>query len=40
MCRIATSVRVEGELDKLSVEEAGFQNCVSVPGGAPGKVSD
>ena len=22
------------------MEEAGFQNCVSVPGGAPGKVSD
>ncbi|EXB75185.1 hypothetical protein L484_025964 [Morus notabilis] len=31
---------VEGELDKLSVEEAGLRNCVSVPGGAPGKVSD
>ncbi|KAL1320666.1 hypothetical protein HN51_065347 [Arachis hypogaea] len=30
---------VEGEIDKLSLEEAGFQNCVSVPGGAPGKVS-
>ncbi|XP_062111118.1 twinkle homolog protein, chloroplastic/mitochondrial-like isoform X2 [Humulus lupulus] len=30
---------VEGELDKLSVEEAGFPNCVSVPGGAPGKIS-
>ncbi|XP_059439706.1 primase homolog protein isoform X2 [Corylus avellana] len=30
---------VEGELDKLSLEEAGFRNCVSVPGGAPGKVS-
>ncbi|KAF4402590.1 hypothetical protein CsatB_019772 [Cannabis sativa] len=30
---------VEGELDKLSVEEAGFYNCVSVPGGAPGKIS-
>ncbi|KAL6332314.1 hypothetical protein AAG906_004878 [Vitis piasezkii] len=30
---------VEGELDKLSVEEAGFCNCVSVPGGAPQKVS-
>ncbi|GMN24949.1 hypothetical protein TIFTF001_049179 [Ficus carica] len=28
---------VERKLDKLSVEEAGFQNCVSVPGGAPGK---
>ena len=22
------------------MEEAGFLNCVSVPGGAPGKVSD
>lgn len=26
---------VEGEIDKLSVEEAGFTNCVSVPDGAP-----
>lgn len=26
-------------MDKLSLEEAGFRNCVSVPGGAPGKVS-
>ena len=32
--------KVEGEMDKLSVEEAGFGNCVSVPGGAPGKVSN
>ncbi|KAL5731539.1 DNA helicase [Ranunculus cassubicifolius] len=30
---------VEGEMDKLSMEEAGFLNCVSVPGGAPCKVS-
>lgn len=30
---------VEGEIDKLSLEEAGFQNCVSVPVGAPRKVS-
>ncbi|KAF9667149.1 hypothetical protein SADUNF_Sadunf16G0303100 [Salix dunnii] len=30
---------VEGEIDKLSVEEAGFCNCVSVPGGAPQMVS-
>ncbi|KAL3612878.1 hypothetical protein D5086_003898 [Populus alba] len=30
---------VEGEIDKLSVEEAGFRNCVSVPGGAPQIVS-
>ncbi|WCJ24367.1 nucleic acid binding nucleic acid binding [Euphorbia peplus] len=26
---------VEGEIDKLSVEEAGFRNCASVPNGAP-----
>ncbi|KAB1222891.1 hypothetical protein CJ030_MR2G013619 [Morella rubra] len=32
--------QVEGEIDKLSLEEAGLCNCVSVPGGAPGKVSD
>lgn len=30
---------VEGEIDKLAVEEAGFRNCVSVPGGAPQIVS-
>ncbi|KAF6176927.1 hypothetical protein GIB67_027727 [Kingdonia uniflora] len=30
---------VEGEMDKLSMEEAGFCNCVSVPDGAPTKVS-
>ncbi|KAL5097748.1 hypothetical protein RYX36_002075 [Vicia faba] len=30
---------VEGEIDKLSLEEAGYQNCVSVPVGAPRKVS-
>ncbi|KAK7246190.1 hypothetical protein RIF29_41050 [Crotalaria pallida] len=35
----AEIVIVEGEIDKLSLEEAGFRNCVSVPGGAPGKVS-
>jgi twinkle protein len=28
-------VIVEGELDKLSVEEAGITSCVSVPDGAP-----
>lgn len=28
-------VVVEGEIDKLSIEEAGFTNCVSVPDGAP-----
>ncbi|KAK4488077.1 hypothetical protein RD792_003819 [Penstemon davidsonii] len=31
---------VEGEMDKLALEEAGFQNCVSVPDGAPPKVSN
>ncbi|WCJ24364.1 hypothetical protein M5689_006328 [Euphorbia peplus] len=31
---------VEGEIDKLSMEEAGFRNCVSVPDGAPPSVSD
>lgn len=31
--------KVEGEMDKLSVEEAGFLNCISVPSGAPSKVS-
>lgn len=30
-----TTIVVEGEIDKLSVEEAGFINCVSVPDGAP-----
>ncbi|KAJ1420863.1 TOPRIM domain [Sesbania bispinosa] len=35
----AEIIIVEGEIDKLSLEEAGFQNCVSVPVGAPGKVS-
>ncbi|KDO77590.1 hypothetical protein CISIN_1g042101mg [Citrus sinensis] len=36
----AEVIIVEGEIDKLSVEEAGFQNCVSVPSGAPPKVSN
>lgn len=31
---------VEGEMDKLSLEEAGFKNVVSVPDGAPAKVKD
>ncbi|XP_008807186.2 twinkle homolog protein, chloroplastic/mitochondrial-like isoform X2 [Phoenix dactylifera] len=31
---------VEGEVDKLSMEEAGYRNCVSVPDGAPAKVSE
>jgi twinkle protein len=26
---------VEGEMDKLSLEEAGYKNCISVPDGAP-----
>ncbi|XP_027158536.1 primase homolog protein isoform X3 [Coffea eugenioides] len=30
---------VEGEIDKLSLEEAGISNCVSVPAGAPQTVS-
>jgi twinkle protein len=30
-----TMIIVEGEIDKLSVEVAGFLNCVSVPDGAP-----
>ncbi|XP_075659784.1 twinkle homolog protein, chloroplastic/mitochondrial isoform X1 [Castanea sativa] len=30
---------VEGEMDKLAMEEAGFRNCVSVPDGAPAVVS-
>lgn len=30
---------VEGEMDKLAMEEAGFFNCVSVPDGAPASVS-
>lgn len=30
-----TLVWVEGEIDKLSVEVAGFKSCVSVPNGAP-----
>lgn len=30
-----TLIIVEGEIDKLSLETAGFKNCVSVPDGAP-----
>lgn len=30
---------VEGEMDKLAMEEAGFRNCISVPDGAPPSVS-
>ncbi|XP_002961986.2 twinkle homolog protein, chloroplastic/mitochondrial isoform X2 [Selaginella moellendorffii] len=33
-------VIVEGEMDKLSMEEAGIINCVSVPDGAPVKAAD
>ncbi|KAJ9558195.1 hypothetical protein OSB04_012809 [Centaurea solstitialis] len=32
-------VIVEGEIDKLSMEQAGILNCVSVPDGAPQQVS-
>ncbi|KAK6932011.1 TOPRIM domain [Dillenia turbinata] len=35
----AEIIIVEGEIDKLSMEEVGFSNCVSVPSGAPSKVS-
>lgn len=31
-----TTIWVEGEIDKLSLEVAGYKNCVSVPDGAPG----
>lgn len=30
-----TTIICEGEIDKLSIEVAGFKNCVSVPDGAP-----
>ena len=33
-------VIVEGEMDKLAMEQAGFRNCISVPDGAPAKVKD
>jgi twinkle protein len=29
------TIIVEGEMDKLSLEEAGYPNCISVPDGAP-----
>ncbi|XP_022721264.1 primase homolog protein isoform X2 [Durio zibethinus] len=35
----AEVIIVEGEIDKLAVEEAGLHNCVSVPSGAPQMVS-
>jgi twinkle protein len=28
---------VEGEMDKLAMEQAGYKNCVSVPDGAPAR---
>ncbi|KAL2473890.1 Twinkle-like protein [Forsythia ovata] len=31
------NIIVEGEMDKLAMEEAGFKNCVSVPDGSPRK---
>lgn len=31
---------VEGEMDKLALEQAGFKNVVSVPDGAPARVKD
>lgn len=31
---------VEGEIDKLSLEEAGFRHVASVPDGAPGSVKE
>jgi len=34
------SMPVPGETDKLSLEEAGFTNVVSVPNGAPDKVKN
>ncbi len=33
-----TAIIVEGELDKLACEEAGFRNAISVPDGAPKQV--
>jgi len=32
------AIIVEGELDKLALEEAGFRNVISVPDGAPSRV--
>ncbi len=36
----AEIIIVEGEMDKLALEEAGFKNVVSVPDGAPARVKD
>ncbi|XP_020109257.1 twinkle homolog protein, chloroplastic/mitochondrial isoform X2 [Ananas comosus] len=38
--RTSDIIIVEGEIDKLSMEEAGFRNCVSVPDGAPARVAN
>lgn len=38
-CFFFLAFQVEGEIDKLSMDEAGYRNCVSVPDGAPPKVS-
>lgn len=35
---ISELIWVEGQIDKLSLEEAGFKNCVSVPNGAKSKL--
>jgi twinkle protein len=35
-----TAIIVEGEMDKLALEEAGLRNAVSVPDGAPKSVKD
>src|SRR5262249_32175987 len=35
---VKTAIIVEGELDKLALEEAGIRNVVSVPDGAPNQV--
>ena len=36
----AEIIIVEGEMDKLALEEAGFRNVVSVPDGAPSRVKE
>jgi len=36
----STIIIVEGECDKLALLQAGYTNCVSVPDGAPSKVSE
>jgi twinkle protein len=35
-----TVIIVEGEIDKLTLHQAGFPNCVSVPDGAPNQVKE